>query len=273
MGPANCAVIDCTNSTYNLKKWQQTECIKPEHENKLQIECGCTQPFRLFMFPSELRNGERRKQWITLMKRETLKKAPWTPKPSDRVCSEHFVDKIPTPENPFPSLKLGYTTEEKPKRRELFRQKIDIKKLPTAACASTLNQNTPISSPHQSPTTFVHQADKQNIFEEHSYCFREKNSCDQCNEKAVFIEKYKKKVQDLTKKLSKLRVTYSKGIKSSKPFSIEEIKTDEKMNFYTGITSISNFETIYKALSSGIPSITLWRGPCIPNYSTKEVCG
>ena len=115
MGPANCAVIDCTNSTYNLKKWQQTECIKPEHENKLQIECGCTQPFRLFMFPSELRNGERRKQWITLMKRETLKKAPWTPKPSDRVCSEHFVDKIPTPENPFPSLKLGYTTEERPK--------------------------------------------------------------------------------------------------------------------------------------------------------------
>ena len=136
-------------------------------------------------------------------------------------------------------MKLGYTTEEKPKRRELFRQKIDIKKLPTAACAPTLNQNTPISSPHQSPTTFVHQADKQNIFEEYSYCFREKKSCDQCNEKAVFIEKYKKKVQDLTKKLSKLvRVTYSKGIKSSKPFSIEEIKTDEKTNFYTGITAI-----------------------------------
>ena len=33
------------------------------------------------------------------------------------------------------------------------------------------------------------------------------------------------------------------------------------MNFYIGITSISNFETIYKALPSGIPSITLWRGP------------
>ena len=127
MGPANCAVIGCTNSTYNLKKWQQTECIKPEHENKLQMECGCTQLFRLFMFPSELKNGERRKQWITLTKRETLKKTHWTPKPSDRVCSEHFVDKIPTPENPFPSLKLGYTTEEKPKRRELFRQKIDIR--------------------------------------------------------------------------------------------------------------------------------------------------
>ena len=85
------------------------------------IVCGCTQqPFRLFMFPSELKNGERRKQWITLTKRETLKKTPWTPKPSDRVCSEHFVDKIPTPENPFPSLKLGYTTEEKPKSCLLY---------------------------------------------------------------------------------------------------------------------------------------------------------
>ena len=33
------------------------------------------------------------------------------------------------------------------------------------------------------------------------------------------------------------------------------------MNFYTGITSISNFEEIYEALWPQIHLITLWRGP------------
>ena len=33
------------------------------------------------------------------------------------------------------------------------------------------------------------------------------------------------------------------------------------MNLFTGITSISNFEAIHKALSSQIASISLWRGP------------
>ena len=33
------------------------------------------------------------------------------------------------------------------------------------------------------------------------------------------------------------------------------------MNLFTDITSISNFEAIYKPLSSQIASISLWRDP------------
>ena len=92
MGPANCAVIGCTNSTYKLKKWQISLCCEPGHDNIMKKECGCTQPFSFYMFPSELRNGDKRREWISRMKREIAKKLPWTPRPSDRFCSEHFVD-------------------------------------------------------------------------------------------------------------------------------------------------------------------------------------
>lgn len=120
MGPANCALIGCKNSTYKLKKWQSSLCQEKGHEECLKKECGCKEPFKLYMFPSELRNGDKRKHWVSVMKRETTKKAAWTPRPSDRVCSDHFVDGIPTPENPFPSLKLGYDVQKKPKRYKAF---------------------------------------------------------------------------------------------------------------------------------------------------------
>ena len=43
------------------------------------------------------------------MRRQKADKSEWDPRPSDRVCSDHFVDKIPTTEDPDPTLNLGYT--------------------------------------------------------------------------------------------------------------------------------------------------------------------
>ena len=60
------------------------------------------------MFPSETLNSDKRKIWIQTLKGQTQKGTPWKPCGSDRVCSEHFIDGIPTRENPNPTLKLGY---------------------------------------------------------------------------------------------------------------------------------------------------------------------
>jgi len=60
------------------------------------------------MFPSENRNGEKREAWTKLLKRETAKRTAWNPCPSDKVCSLHFVDGVPSVENPYPTLNLGY---------------------------------------------------------------------------------------------------------------------------------------------------------------------
>ena len=48
------------------------------------------------------------------MNRQTANKTRWTPGESDLVCSKHFVDRLPTLENPDPTLGLGY---EKPRQK------------------------------------------------------------------------------------------------------------------------------------------------------------
>ena len=63
------------------------------------------------------------------MNRTTARKTAWTPGQSVLVCSCHFVDGTPTLENPYPTLKLGYTKRnpEKKTRRELVRRVIEAK--------------------------------------------------------------------------------------------------------------------------------------------------
>ena len=58
------------------------------------------------------------------MRRTTVGNAMWIPKPSDRVCSNHFVDKEPTPDHPDPTIQLGYDFVPTQRRRELFRQPV-----------------------------------------------------------------------------------------------------------------------------------------------------
>jgi len=82
------------------------------HENVLHKECGCEAPFRLFMFPSIKRFSHKRKIWVNLLKREAQNKKEWEPRPSDRVCSEHFIDKMPTEKQTNPTLNLGYDRKE-----------------------------------------------------------------------------------------------------------------------------------------------------------------
>ena len=119
MGPANCAVIGCHNSTRTLEKWKKLFC--EIHKDVLHSNCPCPPPFRLWMFLSVKRYGHKRKIWVNLLKRENADKSAWEPCSNDRVCSEHFVDFEPTVANPNPSLKLRYITKEVKQRRNLIR--------------------------------------------------------------------------------------------------------------------------------------------------------
>ena len=81
--------------------------------------------------------------------------------------------------------------------------------------------------------------------------------CDGCFAKETLVGKKKGEIIKLCKQLKQVRTAYKKECETSKPFSISDIETDQKMNFYTGITSLIIFESLYKTL---IPSITFWRG-------------
>ena len=54
-----------------------------------------------------------------------------TPKSSDRICSLHFVDGIPTEANPLPTMHMGYDTKRQKRRRCLFKHPLPAKKTRT----------------------------------------------------------------------------------------------------------------------------------------------
>ena len=261
MGPSNCAVIGCTNSTYRLKKWEESLCYEPNHNGILKKHCGCNPPYRLYMFPSLKRNGEKRKQWVDLLKRVTDHKGPWSPCGSDRVCSDHFVDGIPTFENPNPSLKLGYEIKERKKRRLIFKhdrqpgnsriQEADEE--PVNKKAPQLQEDVFALAdgdimeevePKKSPATISSIS----------------KDCKSCSIKKTLVETQNEEIHKLCNRLKQVKIAYKRECQTAKPFSITDIKTDEKLNFYTGITSIDLYETLYKMLLPLIPSITFWRG-------------
>ena len=115
MPKMNCAVMNCSNSTYRLKKWNQEICY--EH-NVIDNICKredcihCIPPFKLYCFPSILRNAELRNKWIRALKRQNKNKTEWKPSESNRVCSIHFVGSA-YETNSVPTLNLGCEVEEK----------------------------------------------------------------------------------------------------------------------------------------------------------------
>lgn len=79
--------------------------------------CNCEPPFRLFTFPTELKNKEARTLWTKASNRQNEKGKLWLTKKSSRMCSDHFVSGKPTEDNPDPELNLGYKTPLKPKKK------------------------------------------------------------------------------------------------------------------------------------------------------------
>lgn len=111
MGPVYCAVVGCKNSSYKLDKWKILKC--KTHPGKLKQSCQCERPFQLYCFPGEKRYKDKRDKWARLLKRKNFDSTEWIPSKNHRVCSEHFVDGIPTVANPDPTLKLGYADATK----------------------------------------------------------------------------------------------------------------------------------------------------------------
>ena len=69
-----------------------------------------------------------RDSWIQALKRENPKRTKWNSKSSDRICSLHFVDGLPTKVNPLPTVHKGYDTKRQNNRRPLIKHPLRAKK-------------------------------------------------------------------------------------------------------------------------------------------------
>ena len=125
MAKINCAVINCSDSTYKLNKWQQEICY--EHNSSKQEECiHCIPPFKLQCFPCILRNKELRNKWISALKRQNKDKVEWKSSANARFFSIHFIDSA-YGVNSVPTLNLGYIAKEKRLRQTLIKQTLPKK--------------------------------------------------------------------------------------------------------------------------------------------------
>ena len=275
MPKVNCAVIGCSNSTYSLKKWKSKPCDKHETANKMN--CSCEAPFKLFCFPSTLRNSRDRSKWVALLRRETPSKGKWEPCKSDRVCSDHFVDKEPTAENPEPTQNLGYEKQLRVKaRRTLHKNSLPQKDMhehssmdiiPPQACQEPFIDDTsfdqeasaPINEPIFSPTS-----------SEHSYTFTSSSKpCESCESKSNLIDSLVGKINALTLKQKRTKVAARTNVFKSSDFTWTKIKTDKKMNYYTGISSVLIFNTIFSLIQPYLSKVRYWRGTKVAKSWSK----
>ena len=108
-----CAVFGCSNGDYGLKKWSQLLCPL-HHCFHGSDECNCRPPYELHSFPTKLKKPLQRQKWLQLLNRnKPHSKKLWNPGRSARVCCKHFVDGVPTDENPYPTQNLGYNSKRK----------------------------------------------------------------------------------------------------------------------------------------------------------------
>ena len=275
MGPANCAVVGCTNNSRKLDKWKKSLCEMHPGSLKEACPCNASPPFRLYCFPGSKRYKDKLDKWIKLLKRQNADKSSWKPCASDRVCSEHFVDQIPTVENPDPTINLGYEIYVPSSRRELFRhavphkkRKIDQENQP--ACSSS------ITTPQFVRSTIVPVSSQQQpsftpIVSDHSYCKEsEDQQCPACCDKNNLIKSLTKQLAAVNLENDKLKKKKLRKIPDS-PFTWRKIKSDAKMNFYTGISNIIVFHVIFDLIKPYLSTVQYWRGAKKYIRSTSKV--
>ena len=248
MGPSNCAVVRCTNNRRKLNKWKNEDC--PIHVGLKQKFCGCPQPFRLFCFPGPVLYKQQRERWIKALRRQTVDKKEWNPCPSDRVCSLHFVNGEPTPENPDPVYQLGYEKIVTTPRRELFRHPLNKKR------KRAEESNEGESLLFEADTSHLHH--NQIYFNyEHDSTPEGKQRCLACKDKNDVIFSMAQKIAKLSLENRRLRKSRPLG---KLTFSWTYIKTDKKMNFYTGIPSVRCFNVLFSLIQLSLPKVKYWRG-------------
>ena len=85
---------------------------------------------------------------------------------------------------------------------------------------------------------------------------------------------FKNQVSKLTRELWIAKEQYSEEIR--RPFRLQDIQTDERMNFYTGVRRIDGFYKLVSVMKPKLSKIRYWNGPrtvCNPlrhKYVTKK---
>ena len=211
----------------------------------------------------------------------------WKSSPNDRICSIHFVDGVPTPANPLPTLHMGHTNIPKPnktrkepavrtplvssRKRKQPAQSSDIpdnENAPQSETNVTNNQPDIVSSPslsdhnyHATPCACANPV----CIENHSIILRLKKRIAQLEQ---IVEEHERSQKKKTIRKSVIEV-------KSTSFDIDKyVKTDKQVHFYTGLPSEQHFNLLYDYVYDKVKVMSYWRGKykviSQPNYLYKR---
>ena len=269
MPTTNCVIVGCSNSTYQLKKWKGTYC-DIHHSNHGIGRCVCPPPFRLIPFPKDT---EKRRQWVQRVSRKEKKDGKWIDWESQaysRICSEHFLDGEPTIENPLPTLHLGHShSKENTKRRKLFRRSVEVTEAPGNNSSLLLDE----------PSVTLSPASEEQVVEDQQPCEQEITTssadgtrhdhmyvywctcspmccCVGCKQKEDKIRAQQAEINQLKEELEKVK----KAKKKKESVTTKLLRTDAKVNFYTGLPDLATFYTVYHEIEDKATNLKYWRG-------------
>lgn len=281
-GHRNCAMFGCGNSGARLTKWMDKQC-SIHNCNQGTSYCDCSPPFRLFPFPTEAKDSEARQSWIKLVNRKGKKGKIWQPNNNSRVCSDHFPDAQPTPQNPHPTLNLGYnaTSSTKTCRK---RPAVRDSSKPIARKKLLLYYNSP--TPQEIVEMQSDVTGSNNDKEESSSSLDTVSEmpCSDINsakftcgnaecqnivsEKDIEIANLKKMVEKGRREVAMWRKKYVE--KEPRKFSTRDLNTDKKLKTFLGIPNKQAFNALFSLIEKKAPKLSYWKGPAKHNLKGRK---
>lgn len=251
-GKRGCCVVGCTNNHNNITAWKKQYCEIHEINHGIG-KCICLPPFVLLTFPTK--DIQLRNEWIKRINRKN-----WQPNADSRICSKHFIncdllEKKVSPSYPYPTLYMGYQltpnqAKEKRKPPTLRLSSPPTKKLKAAQNSGTLQLEG------------VQGRIECELREETVRCETDVD-CEHGKEyvkaKCHGCDMAQAKIKQLQKELFYWQRMYAS--KQQKPFGLEVLSSDSKVQSYTGLSSRKVFDGVFKSFGNKVKNIRRWKGP------------
>ena len=185
--------------------------------------------FSFFRFPTGNQHRERMRwrQAISRSADNTHVGKLWMPHSGSYVCSRHFVDRKPTAANPYPMKDLGYTMSNS--RRIHLTRPLSPEPAPKTALLKT-----ELSVGMDSDT----ESDSSEVAAGIGCQTSDFNEIDEVKNRDLTIQKQRHQIKGLE---SQIKVLQKQNRQLKRCSAKNLLTTDDRCNFYTGITQLSVF--------------------------------
>ncbi|XP_069116882.1 uncharacterized protein [Argopecten irradians] len=248
-------------------------------DNKKLGKYGYMSDVKFYPFPTRKKDPKGRRRWLELLRRQD-----YDPPPYHRICSRHFVDGLPTAENPYPTL-FSYNNYKQARntrlsaasmKRQVNRSREELIDVGGQDDAETETECSSLPDPHimdEHTSVFMAVAREEIVVDcdrndagfvrvsvplDHDYVdsngsISNPEQCDNWTQTSLTMK-------DL-EQLEGLQQKFEDPDKLMRDLFIEKVtKDDQSIRKYTGIPTERMLEGFFNILDSASPTLKYWSG-------------